>query len=69
MTWIFPRILAHTLAGKPSVILLCGEPLAPELRGPALMGAIAQCVTELESGAVLTVDWSGRPRARLLPLK
>lgn len=29
----FPRLLAHTSAGKPSVILLRGEPLTPEVRG------------------------------------
>lgn len=33
----FPRILAHTRAGKPSVILLRGEPLVPEARGSALI--------------------------------
>jgi predicted nuclease of predicted toxin-antitoxin system len=65
----FPRILAHTSAGKPSVILLRGEPLVPEIRGVALLGAITECAVELESGAVLTIDWSDRPRARLLPLK
>jgi predicted nuclease of predicted toxin-antitoxin system len=33
----FPRILAHTSAGKPSVILLRGEPLVAEIRGGALL--------------------------------
>ena len=65
----FPRILAHTLNRKPSIILLRGEPLVPELRGEALVKAIAECSAELDAGAVLTLDWSGRPRARLLPLK
>ncbi len=65
----FPRILAHTLQGKPSVILLRGEPLTPEARCKPLVQAIAQCSTELEAGAILTIDWSDRPRARLLPLK
>jgi predicted nuclease of predicted toxin-antitoxin system len=64
----FPQILAHTREAKPSVILLRGEPLTPELRGPALLNAIAESEPELESGAVLTVDWSDRVRARLLPL-
>jgi predicted nuclease of predicted toxin-antitoxin system len=44
----FPRILAHTSDRKPSVILLRGEPLTPEVRGKALIGAIADCITELE---------------------
>ena len=64
----FPRILAHTSQRKPSVILLRGEPLTPEPRGAALLGAIADCSAELESGAILTIDWLDRPRARLLPL-
>ena len=38
----FPRILAHIADSKPSVILLRGEPLVPELRGAALIGAIAE---------------------------
>jgi predicted nuclease of predicted toxin-antitoxin system len=65
----FPRIRAHTLNKKPSIILLRGEPLVPESRGEGLIGAIAACSAELEAGAILTLDWSGRPRARLLPLK
>lgn len=28
----FPQILAHTSVGKPSVILLRGEPLVPEFQ-------------------------------------
>jgi len=64
----FPRILAHTKKAKPSVILLRGEPLVPEVRGEAVLGAIFGCTAELEAGAILTIDWSDRPRARLLPL-
>jgi predicted nuclease of predicted toxin-antitoxin system len=64
----FPRILAHTADAKPSVILLRGEPLTPELRGQSLLGAIADSRGELETGAILSLDWSGKPRARLLPL-
>jgi len=65
----FPRMLAHTLSRKPSVLLLRGEPLIPELRGEGLIRAIAECSAELDTGAILTLDWSGRPRARLLPLR
>jgi predicted nuclease of predicted toxin-antitoxin system len=64
----FPRILAHTAAAKPSVILLRGEPLTPELRGAALLGAVEECASELAEGAILTIDWSDKPRAHLLPL-
>lgn len=65
----FPRILAYTSNKKPSVVLLRGEPLTPESRCGALVRAIAECSVELEAGAILTLDWSDRPRARLLPLK
>jgi predicted nuclease of predicted toxin-antitoxin system len=65
----FSQILAHTAAAKPSVILVRGEPLVPERRAAALLSAIAECVSELESGAIVTLDWSDKPRARLLPLR
>jgi predicted nuclease of predicted toxin-antitoxin system len=64
-----PSILAHTLASGPSVILLRGEPLVPEARGKALLLAVEACAGELSAGAILSVDWSGRPRARILPLR
>ena len=65
----FPRILSYTRESKPSVVLLRGEPLTPELRGAALLAGIEDCVRELESGAILTIDWSDKPRARVLPLR
>jgi len=65
----FPRILAHTNESKPSVVLLRGEPLVPELRSAALLKALAECEAELSQGAILTLDWSDKPRARVLPLK
>jgi hypothetical protein len=51
------------------VILLRDEPLVPETRSESLLRAINQCCVELDAGAILTIEWSGRPRARLLPLK
>ena len=65
----FPQILAHTRAASPSVILLRGQPLTPEARGVALLSAIADCAGELQTGAILSIDWSDRPRARVLPLQ
>ena len=47
----FPQILANTRATTPSVILLRGQPLTPELRGVALLTAMADCANELQSGA------------------
>ena len=42
--------------------------MTPESRGEALLKAIERCSAELEAGAILTLDWSGKLRARLLPL-
>jgi predicted nuclease of predicted toxin-antitoxin system len=65
----FPQILAHTRQGGPSVVLLRGEPLVLEARGPALLRALKDCETELDQGAIVTLDWSDKPRARVLPLR
>jgi len=65
----FPQILAHTRGSSPSVVLLRGEPLVPEVRGSALLGALQDCETELNRGAIVTLDWSDIPRARVLPLR
>ena len=65
----FPQILAHTRQAAPSVVLLRGEPLVPEARGEALLRALRDCEAELSFGAVVTLDWSDRPRARVLPLR
>ena len=65
----FPQILAYSGRDGPSVVLLRGEPLVPEFRGPALLEALRDCQTELAGGAIVSLDWSGPPRARVLPLK
>jgi predicted nuclease of predicted toxin-antitoxin system len=65
----FPQILAHTRQARPSVILLRGEPLTPELRAQTLLAAIESCQLELSNGAILTLDWSGTFRCRVLPLQ
>lgn len=64
----FPQILAHTHQSGPSVVLLRGEPLTPEQRGTAMLNALQSSENELSAGAILTLDWSDQPRARLLPL-
>ena len=61
----FPSIFANTLVGKPSVILLRGELLVPEVRGEALLEKIGKYAADLESGAILTIDWSDGPRTHL----
>ena len=60
----FPRILAHTKEAAPSVILMRGEPLVPEVRGPALLSAIEVCRAEITDGAIITLDSDDRSRAR-----
>lgn len=65
----FSQILAHTRQSGPSVVLLRGEPLVPEDRGSALLLALQDCQSELLQGAIVSLDWSGQPRARVLPLK
>jgi predicted nuclease of predicted toxin-antitoxin system len=65
----FPQILAHTKRDTPSVVLLRGEPLVPEVRGSALLGALHDCEAELNQGAIVTLDWTDKPRARVLPLR
>jgi hypothetical protein len=52
-----------------SVVLLRGEPLVPEVRGSALLGALQDCEAELNQGAIVTLDWTDKPRARVLPLR
>jgi hypothetical protein len=37
--------------------------------GALLLTAIHECREELESGAILTVDWSDKVRVRVLPLR
>jgi predicted nuclease of predicted toxin-antitoxin system len=65
----FPQILAFTRQASPSVVLLRGEPLVPEVRGSALLGALQDCEADLNRGAIVTLDWSDKPRARVLPLR
>jgi len=65
----FPQILAHGKSDGPSVVLLRGEPLVPEIRGPALVQALRDCEAELAAGAIVSLDWSGPPRARVLSLR
>ena len=65
----FPQILAHTRESGPSVVLLRGEPLLPEIRGSAVLGALHDCEVELKQGAIVTLDWSDKPRAKVLPLR
>ena len=67
MIWIFREILARTKHSAPSVVPLRGEPLVPEVRGSALLGALHDCEAEVNKGIIVTLDWPDKPRARILP--
>jgi predicted nuclease of predicted toxin-antitoxin system len=64
----FGAILAATHGDKPSVVQIRAANLAPEVIAADVITAVRQLSTELEAGALLTVE-PGRTRARLLPLE
>lgn len=63
----FSAILAATQGEKPSVVQIRAEDVSPEAIGSQVIIALRQMVTELEDGALLTVD-PNRTRMRVLPL-
>ena len=63
----FSAILAATHGDKPSVVQIRAEDVSPGVIGAQVVIALRQMATELESGALLTVD-PGRTRLRVLPL-
>jgi predicted nuclease of predicted toxin-antitoxin system len=64
----FGAILAATHGNKPSVVQIRAEDVSPEAIGIQVIIALRQMATELEAGALLTVDPS-RTRLSLLPLQ
>ena len=64
----FGAILAATQGEKPSVVQIRAEDVSPDVIGRQLIDALRQMATELEDGALLTVD-PNRTRLRLLPLQ
>ncbi|HVZ84404.1 MAG TPA: DUF5615 family PIN-like protein [Terracidiphilus sp.] len=63
----FSAILAATGKDKPSVVQIRAVDLNIEAIGSIVVAALQQMQTELEAGALLTID-PKRTRARLLPL-
>lgn len=63
----FSPLLAHSKSSKPSVIQLRANDISPEATGNAIIRALRQMRTELEAGALLTIDLK-RSRIRLLSL-
>uniref|UniRef100_E6QRX6 DUF5615 domain-containing protein n=1 Tax=mine drainage metagenome TaxID=410659 RepID=E6QRX6_9ZZZZ len=64
----FSAILAATHGEKPSVVQIRAEDVSPDVIGNQVILALRQMTSELEEGALLTVD-PNRTRLRVLPLR
>lgn len=64
----FGAILAATSGEKPSVIQIRAEDTSPEAIGRQVLAAVRQLTSELETGALVTVE-PARSRVRLLPFR
>ena len=64
----FSTILAATHGEKPSVVQIRSEDVSPDRIGQQVIAALRQMATELEQGALLTID-SNRTRLRVLPFR
>jgi predicted nuclease of predicted toxin-antitoxin system len=65
----FPRILAHTRQAAPSVVLSVVNHSYQKLAVLRFSEPFKDCEAELNYGAIVTLDWSDKPRARVLPLR
>jgi predicted nuclease of predicted toxin-antitoxin system len=63
----FGAILAATQGRKPSVVQIRSEDVGVEAIGQRVIDALREIATELERGALATIDPS-RTRVRILPL-
>lgn len=64
----FGAILAATHGAKPSVAQIRADDVRPSAIGRQVVDALRQMSSELDSGALLTIDPS-RTRVRILPLR
>jgi predicted nuclease of predicted toxin-antitoxin system len=64
----FGAILAATHGEEPSVVQIRSEDVSLNAIGATVISALHQMATELEEGALLTVD-PNRTRLRVLPLR
>jgi len=64
----FSALLAATQGEAPSVIQVRTQNILPEAIGNLVIGSLKQYRSELEKGAIVTID-TGRARVRILPLK
>ncbi len=63
----FSAILAATQGVNPSVVQIRAEDVSPDVIGARVAMALRQMKSELEAGALLSID-TERTRLRLLPL-
>jgi len=64
----FSAILAASHGEKPSVVQIRAEDVSPDVIGKQVSVALRQMGSELEEGALLTIDLN-RTRLRVLPLR
>jgi predicted nuclease of predicted toxin-antitoxin system len=64
----FSSILAATGGEKPSVVQIRADDTSPASIGKVVVTALRQMASELDAGALLTID-PKRARLRLLPLQ
>lgn len=64
----FSAILAATHGDKPSVAQIRSEDIDPDVIGKPVIAALQQLSTELDDGALITIEPS-RTRMRVLPLR
>jgi predicted nuclease of predicted toxin-antitoxin system len=64
----FGAMLAATHGEKPSVVQIRAEDVSPDAIGAQVITALRQMASELEEGALLTID-PNRTRLRVLPLQ
>ena len=64
----FGAIRAATHGEKPSVVQIRAEDVSPEVIGKQVIVALRLMASELEDGALITVE-PGRTRVRVLPLR
>lgn len=64
----FSAILAATKGERPSVAQIRADDVSPRSIGAAVVNALRQMASELDQGALLTIE-PARARLRLLPLR
>jgi len=64
----FGAILAATHGEKPSVVQIRAEDISPEAIGAQVFAALQQLKSEIEEGALLTIE-PNATRMRILPLR